>query len=54
MRYTFGAYTLDTHSYELCQAGMPLQLQPKVFDLLPHPGLSLGGAGCNTPLSPAS
>src|SRR5262245_43880199 len=34
MRYTFDAYTLDTQQYELCRAGIPLKLQPKVFDLL--------------------
>jgi DNA-binding winged helix-turn-helix (wHTH) protein/tetratricopeptide (TPR) repeat protein len=36
MRYTFGAYTLDMQRYELCQAGLPVQLQPKVFDLLAY------------------
>ena len=36
MRYTFGGYTLDTQRYELCQADIPLQLQPKVFDLLAY------------------
>ena len=36
MRYTFGAYTLDMQRYELCQAGTPLQLHPKVFDLLAY------------------
>src|SRR5262245_49720529 len=36
MRYTFGDYTLDTHRYELCRAGIPLKLQPKVFDLLAY------------------
>ena len=34
MRYTSGGYTLDTQRYELCQADIPLQLHPKVFDLL--------------------
>jgi DNA-binding winged helix-turn-helix (wHTH) protein/predicted ATPase len=29
-------YTLDTHRYELCRAGIPLKLQPKVFDLLAY------------------
>ena len=36
MRYTFGAYTLDTQRYELCHGGISLQLQPKVCDLLAH------------------
>jgi DNA-binding winged helix-turn-helix (wHTH) protein/predicted ATPase len=36
MRYTLGDYTLDTQRYELCRAGIPLQLQPKVFELLAH------------------
>src|SRR5262249_2337786 len=36
MRYTFGDYTLDTHQYALCHAGIPLKLQPKVFDLLAY------------------
>jgi adenylate cyclase len=36
MRYTFGAYTLDTQRYALEHAGIPLQLQPKVFDLLAY------------------
>ena len=36
MRYTFGAYTLDTQRYELCHAGVSLQLQPKVCDLLSY------------------
>jgi DNA-binding winged helix-turn-helix (wHTH) protein/predicted ATPase len=36
MRYCFGAYTLDTHTYELHQAGQPVQLQPKVFELLTY------------------
>src|SRR5215510_6624405 len=36
MRYTFGDYTLDTYQYTLCQAGIPLKLQPKVFDLLAY------------------
>ena len=36
MRYTLGDYTLDTHRYELCRAGIPLKLQPKVFDLLAY------------------
>src|SRR5262245_14832813 len=36
MRYTFGDYTLDRQRYELCRAGIPLQLQPKVFDLLAY------------------
>jgi DNA-binding winged helix-turn-helix (wHTH) protein len=36
MRYTLGNYTLDTHRYELCRAGIPLKLPPKVFDLLAY------------------
>ena len=36
MRYTFGDYTLDRQRYELRRAGIPLQLQPKVFDLLAY------------------
>ena len=36
MRYTLGDYTLDTQRYELCRTGIPLQLQPKVFDLLAY------------------
>ena len=36
MQYTFGAYTLDTQRYEFCQTGIPLQLHPKVFDLLAY------------------
>ena len=36
MRYTFGNYTLDTYQYALCHAGIPLKLQPKVFDLLAY------------------
>jgi DNA-binding winged helix-turn-helix (wHTH) protein len=36
MRYTLGDYTLDTHRYELCRAGIPLKLQPKIFDLLAY------------------
>jgi DNA-binding winged helix-turn-helix (wHTH) protein len=36
MRYTFGDYTLDTQQYALCHAGIPLKLQPKVFDLLTY------------------
>ena len=36
MRYTLGDYTLDMPRYELCRAGIPLQLQPKVFDLLAY------------------
>jgi DNA-binding response OmpR family regulator len=29
-------YTLDTQQYELCRAGLPLPLQPKVFELLAY------------------
>jgi DNA-binding winged helix-turn-helix (wHTH) protein len=36
MRYTLGDYTLDTQRYELYRAGIPLPLQPKVFDLLAY------------------
>jgi DNA-binding winged helix-turn-helix (wHTH) protein len=36
MRYTLGDYTLDTQRYELCRVGIPLQLQPKVFELLAY------------------
>ena len=36
MRYTFGDYTLDTQRYELYRADIPLQLQPKVCDLLAY------------------
>jgi DNA-binding winged helix-turn-helix (wHTH) protein len=36
MRYTFGDYTLDTQQYTLYHAGIPLKLQPKVFDLLDY------------------
>jgi DNA-binding winged helix-turn-helix (wHTH) protein len=36
MQYTFGGYTLNTQRYELCRAGIPLQLQPKVFELLAY------------------
>jgi class 3 adenylate cyclase/tetratricopeptide (TPR) repeat protein len=36
MWYTLGDYTLDTQRYELCRAGNPLQLQPKVFNLLAY------------------
>jgi DNA-binding winged helix-turn-helix (wHTH) protein len=36
MRYTFGVYTLDTQRYELYRADIPLQLQPKVCDLLAY------------------
>ena len=36
MRYTLGDYTLDTHRYELCRAGISLKLQPKIFDLLAY------------------
>jgi DNA-binding winged helix-turn-helix (wHTH) protein/tetratricopeptide (TPR) repeat protein len=34
VQYTLGDYTLDTQRYELCRTGMPLKLQPKIFDLL--------------------
>jgi DNA-binding winged helix-turn-helix (wHTH) protein len=36
MRYTLGDYSLDTQRYELCRAGIPLPLQPKVFELLAY------------------
>jgi hypothetical protein len=34
MWYTLGDYTLDTRRYEICRAGFPLPLQPKLFELL--------------------
>jgi DNA-binding winged helix-turn-helix (wHTH) protein len=36
MIYRFGDYELDTQLFELRSAGTPLQLEPKVFDLLAH------------------
>jgi DNA-binding response OmpR family regulator len=36
MRYCFGTYTLNTHTYELHRAGQLVQLQPKVFELLTY------------------
>jgi DNA-binding winged helix-turn-helix (wHTH) protein len=36
MIYRFGDYELDTQLFELRAAGTPLQLEPKVFDLLAH------------------
>jgi len=36
MLYAFDGYELDTRLYELRQAGTPLQLEPKVFDLLAY------------------
>jgi len=36
MRYCFGTYTLNTHTYELHQAGQLVQLQPKVCELLTY------------------
>jgi class 3 adenylate cyclase/DNA-binding winged helix-turn-helix (wHTH) protein/tetratricopeptide (TPR) repeat protein len=34
MIYTFGEYELDVQLFELRHAGTPLQIEPKVFDLL--------------------
>ena len=36
MRYRFGEYELDTGSRSLLRAGAPIQLWPKVFDLLQY------------------
>ena len=36
MIYAFDEYELDTQLYELRRAGMSLQLEPKVFDLLAY------------------
>lgn len=36
MIYVFGDYELDTDSYELRRRGIPLQIEPKVFDLLSY------------------
>ena len=36
MIYAFDEYELDTRLYELRRAGAPLQLEPKVFDLLAY------------------
>jgi DNA-binding winged helix-turn-helix (wHTH) protein len=36
MIYRFGDYELDTQLFELRCAGIPLPLEPKVFDLLAH------------------
>lgn len=34
MKFRFGTYLLDTGSSELLQAGMPIPVEPQVFDLL--------------------
>ena len=34
MNYQFGAFTLDTESYELTQNGDPIEVEPQVFSLL--------------------
>jgi DNA-binding winged helix-turn-helix (wHTH) protein len=36
MIYRFGDHELDTQLFELRSSGTPLQLEPKVFDLLAH------------------
>ncbi len=36
MIYRFGDYELDTQLFELRCGGLPLPLEPKVFDLLAH------------------
>lgn len=36
MVYVFGDYTLDTQCYELCRAGAPVKLRPKVFQVLTY------------------
>ena len=36
MIYRFRDYELNTQLFELRSAGTPLQLEPKVFDLLAH------------------
>jgi DNA-binding winged helix-turn-helix (wHTH) protein len=36
MIYTFDAYVLDARLYELRDAGTPLQLEPKGFELLAY------------------
>jgi DNA-binding response OmpR family regulator len=36
MRYLFADYCLDTQCYELHQAGVPIPLSPKVFQVLAY------------------
>jgi DNA-binding winged helix-turn-helix (wHTH) protein len=36
MRYVFGEYELDTQTYELRQAGTPLQIEPQAFKVLAY------------------
>ena len=36
MIYVFGAYKFDTDRRVLCVAGTPVDLEPKVFDLLAY------------------
>ena len=36
MIYVFGAYEFDTDRRVLCLAGTPVDLEPKVFDLLAY------------------
>ena len=36
MRYLFDNYCLDTQHYELHQAGVPIPLPPKVFQILAY------------------
>ena len=36
MRYLFADYCLDTQRYELHQAGVPIPLPPKVFQVLAY------------------
>lgn len=36
MRYSFGPFELDDVRYELARAGVPVPLQPRVFDFLIH------------------
>jgi hypothetical protein len=40
MIYRFGDYELDTQLFELRCGGTPLQIEPKVFDLLTQPSSS--------------
>src|SRR5262249_34799622 len=36
MLYVFGEYVLDTHRHELRQAGVPVPLEPKAYQLLTY------------------
>jgi len=36
MLYVFGDYTLDTQQYEVCHAGQPVHVRPKVFQVLAY------------------